>query len=67
MKRIIAIILLMCILALSGCNTEKPDTNEASDNNETIKFETTTYPRSTAPLKKRADKKTVARQSKKQY
>ena len=41
MKRIIAIILLMCIVALSGCNTEKPDTNEASDNNETIPNEST--------------------------
>ena len=44
MKRIIAIILLMCILALSGCNTEKPDTNEASDNNETITNGTTNIP-----------------------
>lgn len=32
MKRIIAIILLMCIFLLSGCNTEKTATNETSDN-----------------------------------
>ena len=32
MKRIIAIILLVCIMALSGCNTASPDTNETSDN-----------------------------------
>lgn len=32
MKRIIAIILLMCIFLLSGCNTEKNATNETSDN-----------------------------------
>ena len=44
MKRIIAIILLMCIFALSGCNTKKPDTNEASDNNETITNGTTNNP-----------------------
>jgi len=31
-KRIIAIILLMCIFLLSGCNTEKTATNETSDN-----------------------------------
>ena len=49
MKRIIAIILLMCILALSGCNTEKPDTNEASDNNETITNETTNIPNKDIP------------------
>ncbi len=44
MKRIIAIILLMCIVALSGCNTESPDTNGTSDNNETITNETTNIP-----------------------
>ena len=44
MKRIIAIILLMCIVALSGCNTESPDTNGTSDNNETITNETTSIP-----------------------
>ena len=44
MKRITAIILLMCIFALSGCNTKKPDTNEASDNNETITNGTTNNP-----------------------
>lgn len=32
MKRIIAIILLMYIFLLSGCNTEKTATNETSDN-----------------------------------
>lgn len=32
MKSIIAIILLMCIFLLSGCNTEKTATNETSDN-----------------------------------
>lgn len=32
MKRIIAIILLICIFLLSGCNTEKTATNETSDN-----------------------------------
>lgn len=32
MNRIIAIILLMCIFLLSGCNTEKTATNETSDN-----------------------------------
>ena len=49
MKRIIAIILLMCIVALSGCNTASPDTNEASDNNETITNETTNIPNKDIP------------------
>ncbi len=49
MKRIIAIILLMCIFALSGCNTASPDTNEASDNNETITNETTNIPNKDIP------------------
>ena len=44
MKRIIAIILLMCIVALSGCNTESPDTNGTSDNTEMIPNETTNIP-----------------------
>ena len=44
MKRIIAIILLMCIVALSGCNTASPDTNGTSDNSETITNETTNIP-----------------------
>lgn len=44
MKRIIAIILLMCIFALYGCNTESPDTNETSDNTETIPNESTNIP-----------------------
>ena len=44
MKRIIAIILLMCIVALSGCNTESPDTNGTSDNTETIPNESTNIP-----------------------
>ena len=44
MKRIIAIILLMCIVALSGCNTASPDTNGTSDNTETIPNESTNIP-----------------------
>ena len=44
MKRIIAIILLMCIVALSGCNTENPDTNGTSDNTEIIPNESTNIP-----------------------
>lgn len=44
MKRIIAIILLMCIFALSGCNTESPDTNETSDNTEMIPNESKNIP-----------------------
>ena len=44
MKRIIAIILLMCIFALSGCNTASPDTNGTSDNTETIPNESTNIP-----------------------
>ena len=44
MKRIIAIILLMCIVALSGCNTENPDTNGTSENTETIPNESTNNP-----------------------
>lgn len=44
MKRIIAIILLMCIMALSGCNTASPDTNGTSDNTETIPNESTNIP-----------------------
>ena len=43
MKRIIVIILLMCIFALSGCNTESPDTKETSDNT-TIPNESTNIP-----------------------
>lgn len=43
MKRIIAIILLMCIVTLSGCNTKSPDTNETSDNT-TIPNESTNIP-----------------------
>jgi len=31
MKKIMAIILLMCIVALSGCNTESPDINGTTD------------------------------------
>jgi len=44
MKRMIAIILLMCIVALSGCNTASPDTNGTSDNTEIIPNETTNIP-----------------------
>ena len=44
MKRIIAIILLMCIVALSGCNTASPDTNGTSDNTEAIPNESTNIP-----------------------
>ena len=44
MKRIIAIILLMCIVALSGCNTASPDTNGTSDNTEIIPNESTNIP-----------------------
>ena len=44
MKRIIAIILLMCIVALSGCNTASPDTNGTSDNTETLPNESTNIP-----------------------
>ena len=43
MKRIVAIILLMCIFALSGCNTESPNKNETSDNT-TIPNESTNIP-----------------------
>ena len=49
MKRIIAIILLMCIVALSGCNTESPDTNGTSDNTEMIPNETTNIPNQDIP------------------
>ena len=49
MKRIIAIILLMCIVALSGCNTASPDTNGTSDNTETITNETTNIPNKDIP------------------
>lgn len=34
----------MCILALSGCNTENPDTNETSDNTETSPNAATSIP-----------------------
>ena len=49
MKRIIAIILIMCIVALSGCNTASPDTNGTSDNTETITNETTNIPNKDIP------------------
>lgn len=49
MKRIIAIILLMCIVALSGCNTASPDTNGTSDNTETIPNESTNIPNQDIP------------------
>ena len=49
MKRIIAIILLMCIVALSGCNTASPDTNKSSDNAETIPNESTNIPNQDIP------------------
>ena len=49
MKRIIAIILLMCIVALFGCNTESPDTNKTSDNAETIPNESTKIPNQDIP------------------
>lgn len=49
MKRIIAIIFLMCICALSGCNTESPDTNETSDNSDTITNESTNIPNQSTP------------------
>lgn len=41
MKRIIAIILLICILVLSGCNNESPNTNETTNSTETIPEEST--------------------------
>ena len=44
MKKIIAIILLICIAALSGCNTKSPDTNGTKDNTETIPNESTNIP-----------------------
>ncbi len=44
MKRMIAIILFMCIFALSGYNTESPDTNGTGDNTETIPNESTNIP-----------------------
>jgi len=43
LKKIIAIILLMCIVALSGCNTESPDTNR-TNNPETLPNESTNIP-----------------------
>ena len=49
MKRIISIILLMCSFALSGCNTESPDTNKTSDNAETIPNESTNIPNQDIP------------------
>ena len=49
MKRIISIILLMCIFALSGCNTESLDTNKTSDNTETIPNESTNIPNQDIP------------------
>lgn len=49
MKRIIAIILLMCIFALFGCNTEIPDTNETSDTTEAIQNESTNTPTNNEP------------------
>ena len=41
MKKIIAIILLLFIIVLSGCNTESPNTNETTNNTETIPEEST--------------------------
>ncbi len=49
MKRIIVIILLMCIFSLSGCNTERLDTNETSDSTETIPNESTSVPDQDTP------------------
>ena len=49
MKKIISIILLMCIVALSGCNTASPDTNGTSDNTETIPNESTNIPNQDIP------------------
>ena len=48
MKRIVAIILLMCIFVLSGCNTESPDKNETSYNT-TIPNESTNIPNKDIP------------------
>ena len=44
MKKFIAIILLLCIFVLSGCNTEVPDTKETSDNTESGTDESTNIP-----------------------
>ncbi len=49
MKKIIAIILLVCIFLLSGCKTENPDTNETSDTTETIPDVSTNMPDQNTP------------------
>lgn len=49
MKRIIAIILIMCIFLLSGCNTKKTDTNETSGDPTAIPDESTNTPNQDTP------------------
>ena len=49
MTRIIAIILLMCIFLLSGCNTEKTETNETSGDPTAIPDESTNTSNQDAP------------------
>lgn len=49
MKRIIAIILLMCIFFFSGCNTKKTDTNETSGDTTAIPDKSTNTPNQDAP------------------
>ena len=59
MKRIIAIILLMCIMALSGCNTEAPDTKETNDNTESHPNESTNTPNQVSPQSNIEEKKFI--------
>lgn len=49
MKTIIAIIILVCILLLSGCNTEVPNVSETTQDTETITDDSTNTSTNNAP------------------
>lgn len=59
MKKFIAIILLLCIFVLSGCNTEIPDTKETSDHTELSADESTNIPEQDTPQSNIEEKKFV--------
>lgn len=59
MKKFIAIILLMCVFVLSGCNTEVPDTKETSDNTESHPNESTNTPNQDTPQSNIEEKKFI--------
>ena len=59
MKKFIAITLLLCNFALSGCNTEVPDTKETSDNTESSTDKSTNIPHQGPPQSNIEEKKFV--------